>query len=66
MWQYIIKKRIISISFTDINECQCVNGNCTDDVNNCECHPGFTGVKCDTGMESVHFYQISQVLVSIS
>lgn len=60
------KKRIISISFTDINECQCVNGICTDDVNNCECHTGFTGVKCDTGMESWHIYQTSQVLVSIS
>ncbi|XP_065937107.1 fibropellin-1 [Magallana gigas] len=28
----------------------CVHGNCTDYVNNytCECHPGFTGVNCDT------------------
>lgn len=45
---------------TDINECQsspCVQGNCTDYVNNytCECQPGFRGVNCDTGMESMHF-----------
>lgn len=28
----------------------CVHGNCTDHVNiyTCECHPGFTGVNCDT------------------
>lgn len=40
---------------SDINECQsspCVNGNCTNHVNNytCECQPGFTGVNCDKGL----------------
>lgn len=37
--------------FIDIDECMdgpCVNGNCTDHINNytCTCTPGYTGRNC--------------------
>lgn len=40
--------------FADFQECDsspCVNGTCTDLVNNyhCNCTPGFYGIDCDTG-----------------
>ena len=43
----------------DINECSsdpCENGGtCTDEVDGyvCDCEPGFTGTKCQTGIEIV-------------
>lgn len=62
----MMKKENNFFFFTDINKC--VHWNCTDSVNkyNRGCQVGFTGVKCDTGMKSMHFInQTSNLLAAL-
>ena len=52
-------KTVNNISVSDFPECDsspCVNGTCTDLINNyrCTCAPGFYGRNCDIGKRDVN------------
>ena len=45
----------------EINECEsspCIHGNCSDQLNNytCDCHAGYTGSTCKTGMNTLFLF----------
>ena len=55
------------VFFLEINECEsdpCLSsGTCVDELNQytCNCVPGYTGINCETGKNTLHSYDIITV-----